>query len=89
LAVNSLRAAAFLVTAMIAIVLVEGSIRRPDIIVALANYSASFNGNHATLPCPGAAPKHGVGAFSFYSRAANTRPLSIGTISVASPSLLG
>jgi hypothetical protein len=68
---------------------VGASLNESDIIVALANYSASFNGNHATLPCPGAAPKHGVGAFSFYSRAAITRPLSIGTISVASPSLLG
>jgi class 3 adenylate cyclase len=36
--------------------LVEASLNESDIIVALANYSASFNGNHARASCPGAAP---------------------------------
>jgi hypothetical protein len=43
---------------------VEASLNESDIIVALANYFASFNGNHARASCPGAAPKHRVGAFS-------------------------
>jgi len=68
---------------------VGASLNESDIIAALANYSASFNGTHAKLPCPGAAPKHGVGAFSFDSRAAIVQPFSTGSISVASPSLLG
>jgi hypothetical protein len=76
------------ITIIILHYLVEASLNESDIIVALANYSASFNGNHARASCPGAAPKHRVGAFSFASRAAITQPLSTGSISVASPSLL-
>jgi len=52
------------ITIIILHYLVEASLNESDIIVALANYSASFNGNHARASCPGAAPKHRVGAFS-------------------------
>jgi hypothetical protein len=69
------------ITIIILHYLVEASLNESDIIVALANYSASFNGNHARASCPGAAPKHRVGAFSFDSRAGITRPLSTGSIS--------
>jgi hypothetical protein len=76
------------ITIIILHYLVEGSLNESDIIVALANYSASFNGNHARASRPGAAPKHRVGAFSFASGAAITQPRSTGSISVVSPSLL-
>jgi hypothetical protein len=63
------------ITIIILHYLVEASLNESDIMVALAN-TASFNGNHARASCPGA-----VGAFSFTSSAAITRPLSTGSIS--------
>jgi hypothetical protein len=43
--------------------LVEASLNESDIIVALASYFASFNGNHARASCPGAARSTVLGHF--------------------------